>query len=160
MPVWCNGLAQGSSKPLVGVRIPAWVQLGMWCKWSARMFEAHQDTVQFGVFPQFFSNHLTNTIPFPIFAHMKLLKHNTEKGTDPVNFSVKADLSTLLVISVEDINKINLTNIIKLRGYNISAILLPNELLTDDRLEEEFYNGELWNMIKVQLTENTSLIYY
>lgn len=27
MPVWCNGLAQDSSKVLVGVRIPAWVQL-------------------------------------------------------------------------------------------------------------------------------------
>lgn len=68
--------AHESSKFGVGMQIPAWVQLvrlklktvlnvrvlllifmGMWCKWSARMFEAHQDTVQFCVFPL-----LTNTI--------------------------------------------------------------------------------------------------
>lgn len=90
---------------------------------------------------------------------MKLLKH-ASKGKNPLEFKVQADLSCLLLVTIYDIMEMNLTEIIKLRGEVLTAILLPNELLKDQYLEEDFYNSELWGMIKVQLTENTSLIYY
>jgi hypothetical protein len=46
---------------------------------------------------------------------MKLLNHDSENKTNPVSFKTKADLSSLLVITIDDILNINIKDVINIR---------------------------------------------
>lgn len=93
---------------------------------------------------------------------MKLIKHNLQKETNPINLVVNTNLSSLLVITVADIinGELNDTTYKKLIGHMISCMILPNQLLIDSELKDTFYDSKLWNVvIKHCVNENTSIIY-
>jgi len=93
---------------------------------------------------------------------MKLIKHNLQKETNPINLVVNTNLSSLLVITVGDIinSELNDTTYKKLIGRMISCMILPNQLLIDSELKDTFYDSKLWNVvIKHCVNENTSIIY-
>lgn len=91
---------------------------------------------------------------------MKFIKHNIEKDTNPKKTKINADLSTVLIISIDDINNYNNTDISHFKDYTISTLLLPSKIIIDKELEEKFYEGELWKDLNTHLNENTKIIHY
>ena len=95
---------------------------------------------------------------------MKILIHNKEKDTTPENVKVLTDLSSVFILTMNDIIHDNDSSINSLRGMYLSTILIPklfgyyqnSEVILNNQLNKT----KLWGMIKETFTETTKIIFY
>ena len=90
-----------------------------------------------------------NIIKVENVRRIESFNHKLEIKSD---YKYSDNISTVVVLSEEDIDNVN--SVIKLKGYSISALLIPK------RKKYTFFETKVGEIVKQSLTEKSVISYY